>query len=185
MRCRSGRQRCNAAAPNVTTGANTWSSDSSGSLPALAPCPLLGSPLDEAIARVAVVVDAVLFLKLLNVPELTLRVRARNSIAEWLVGVQKNFFKATRHAQPLVLGEIVEQGGKSLLQAHGHIHALDLQRFAGVEQVMSEFKLVSVEIPYSVIAQSLVPVAWRHHDVDSCSAMELVELVGISDDEID
>jgi hypothetical protein len=50
--------------------------------------------LDEAVAAVRVVVDAVLLLERLNVIELCLRVRACDAVAERLVGVEEDLFKA-------------------------------------------------------------------------------------------
>jgi len=38
----------------------------------------------------------------------------------------------------LLLGQILEQGGETLLQPHGHVDALDWDRRPGVEQRVPE-----------------------------------------------
>src|SRR5262249_50182007 len=86
-------------------------------------------------------------------------------------------------AHMLVLGQILEQGGEALLQAHGHVDALDLVRRPHVEQMMPEGKPVAVQIPDRVVAISPRPVPYRLHHFDAACAMELVELVGIADGE--
>jgi hypothetical protein len=81
---------------------------------------------DEAVAAVRVVIDAVLFLQFLNVPEGCFRVWARDAIAERFVGVQQDFFKTTVQGHAFVRGEVVQEGGEAFLEAHGNIDALDL-----------------------------------------------------------
>src|SRR5207249_213802 len=64
---------------------------------------------DKAVARVAVVVDAVFLLQLLNVFERSPGVRAGDAVAERLVRVQKNLLETARHGHVLVHGQILKQ----------------------------------------------------------------------------
>jgi hypothetical protein len=49
---------------------------------------------------------------------------------------------------------------------------------------VSKSKLVAVHVADPVIAQSVGAVSRRLHDLDAVGALVLVELVGVSDDEI-
>jgi hypothetical protein len=80
---------------------------------------------DEAVARVAVVVNGVLRFQLLNISELALGMRAGDAIAERLASVQQDFFETTRQAHAFVAGQIMEQSGKTLFQSHRNLHALN------------------------------------------------------------
>src|SRR5687768_9796420 len=83
---------------------------------------------DEPVARVAVVVDAVLLLQVLDVGELLPRVRAGHAVAEGLTRVQQDLLQAAREAHALVGGQVLQEGGETLLQAHRDVHPLDLDR---------------------------------------------------------
>ena len=89
-----------------------------------------GLPLDEAIARMAVVVDAMLLLQFLNVVELSPGVRAGNPIAQRFVGMQQDLLEAAAQAHALILGQVVEQRGEAFFQAHRDVDPLDLERRA-------------------------------------------------------
>ena len=52
--------------------------------------------LPEAVAPMRVVIDPMSLLQVLDVLQLTLRMRARNTVAEWLVGVEENFLETAR-----------------------------------------------------------------------------------------
>src|SRR6187549_3733479 len=108
--------------------------------------------LDKAIARMAVVVDAVLCLQFLDVSELAPGMRAGDAVAERLAGVQQDLFEATGQAHPLVLGQVLQQSGEALLQTHRDIHPLDLDRRADVVDVMSESEDVPVQVADRVVA---------------------------------
>jgi len=86
----------------------------------------------------AVIVDAVLFLQFLNVPELSLGMRAGYTITERLIRVQKYFLHTTGKAHVFVRSEIMQQGGKTLLQPQRHVHTLNLHWRAHVEQRMTK-----------------------------------------------
>ena len=81
----------------------------------------------------AVIVDAMLFLQLLNVPELSLGMRAGYTITERLVRVQKYFLHTAIQAHVFVLSQIMQQGRQTLLQPQRNIDTLNLHRWAGVE----------------------------------------------------
>src|SRR5687767_752998 len=85
-------------------------------------------PLDEAVARVAVVVDAVLSLQVLDVAQVALRVGTGHSITERLERVQERFFEAATHTHALVRGQVGQHGGEAPLESDGHVDALDLER---------------------------------------------------------
>src|SRR6266851_7209801 len=90
-----------------------------------------GSSLfDKAVARMAVVVDAVFLFQLLNVGERSLGVRAGDAVAERLVRVQQNLLETARQAHMLVRGQVVEQRGKTFLEPHRDVYTLDLERRA-------------------------------------------------------
>jgi len=69
-------------------------------------------------------------------------------------------------------------------QTHRNIDSLDFERRAGVEQVMSEHEVVSIEVPHRVVANSVGPVVDCLGDFDACDAVELVQTIGIADEEI-
>jgi len=58
----------------------------------------LALSLDKAIARVAVVVDPVLLLELLDVVESPPGVGARDAVTEGLAGVEQDLLEAARQA---------------------------------------------------------------------------------------
>ena len=92
----------------------------------------------KAVACMAVIVDAVLLLKLLNVPQLSLGMRAGYTIAERLVRMQKYFLQTACKTHAFVLSQIMQQGGKALLQPQCHVNTLNLQWRADVEQGMAK-----------------------------------------------
>src|SRR5580700_11523981 len=103
-----------------------------------------------------------LFLQFLNVPERCLRMWP-----DTIVSMQQHFLQTAIHAHALVLGQILQKSGKTLLQPHRHVHPLDLYWRAGVEQVMPKRKIVSIQVPHDVVADSVGPVVdrFRHRDV--------------------
>src|SRR5215471_9760821 len=78
------------------------------------------SVFDKPVARVAVVVDAVLLLQLLDLPEVGSGVRAGDAIAERLARVQQDFLEAAGQRHALVRSEIGQQRGEPLLEADRH-----------------------------------------------------------------
>src|SRR5688572_4702655 len=142
------------------------------------------SSLYEAIAAVAVVINAVLDLELLDVPELPCRVRTGHPVAQRLVGVQQNLLEAARQTHPLVPGQIREQRRQPFLQPDRDVHPFDRQRIAHGVDVVPEVELVAVKVANPVVAQAVEPVSQWHHDFDSAGAMEFVQLVGVTDHEV-
>src|SRR5262249_33260121 len=142
-------------------------------------------PLDEAVARVSVVVDTVLRPELTNELEGLLAMRAGDAIAERLERVQQGLFDTRAHAHALVDGEVGEQAREPRLEAHGHVDALDLERRPRARQSMPEYELVAVGIADSVVAEAPWPVLGRAHDLDAGVALEREELVRVADDEVD
>ena len=59
---------------------------------------------DEPVARMAVIIESVLLLQLLNVPEIGLRMRTRHTVAERLECVQERLFEAAAYTHPLPRG---------------------------------------------------------------------------------
>src|SRR5215210_8681960 len=110
-----------------------------------------------------VVVDAVLRFQFLDVTELAPGMRAGDAVAERLAGVQQDFLETAGQAHPLVLGQVLQQGGETLLHAHRHIHALDLDTGPSAVDVMPESEEVPRQIPDRVVAQSVRPVPRRAH----------------------
>jgi len=140
--------------------------------------------LDKTVARMAIVVDAVLQFEFLNVVESSFGMQAGNAVAKRLARVKEYLFEATIHGHTLMVGQILEQRGETFLQTHGNIHALNLESRARVEQVMSEHEVVPVQIPDCIVAQSPGPVPRRLDDFDAVGALELVQFVGVAHDEI-
>src|SRR5258707_4875933 len=70
--------------------------------------------LVEPVARVAVVIDAVLLLQFLDVMEGRLSVRP-----DAFVRMQQHLLQATAHAHVFVLRQVLEQSGKPLLHRTG------------------------------------------------------------------
>src|SRR5262245_14888451 len=116
------------------------------------------SALDEAIAGVAVVIDPVPPLQLLDEPQRRLRVRAGDAVTERLARVEQDRLEAAAEAHALVRGEVVEQGGQTFLQAHRDIRSLDLEGRPRVQQMMAEHQPVSIEISNRVVAEPPGPV---------------------------
>jgi hypothetical protein len=78
-------------------------------------------------------------------------VGAGHTIAERLIRVQKYFFQTAVQAHPLVLSQIMEQGGQALLQAHRDIHSLNCQRGANIQDGMSKCQPIPVQVPDCVV----------------------------------
>src|SRR5258706_1028179 len=123
----------------------------------------------------AVVVDAVLFLQLLDVFELVLRVWA-NTVER----MQQGLLEAAAHTHALVLGQIAQERGEALLQPHRDIDPLDLDRRPGVEQVMAERQLVPVEVANPVVAYPVSAVSRRFDELDALRALELLKLTRVT-----
>lgn len=141
--------------------------------------------LRESVARVAIVVDAVLLFQLQDVVQRSLRVRAGDAVPEWFASVQQDLFEATGQAHALVPGEIVEQSGEALLQSHRNTHALDRQRRFGARKTMSEAEMVTLQVAHGVVSQSLSAVLDRHRNLDAFRPVKIVQLVGVTHHEID
>ena len=99
--------------------------------------------------------------------------------------VQQRFLETAVEGHALVLRQIAKKGGESLLETHRHIDAVDLERGAGVVDVVSKSKLLAIPVAHPIIAQSVGAVSRRLHDVDAVCALVLVEVVGVSDHEVD
>src|ERR1700720_2379456 len=102
----------------------------------------------KAVAGMAVVVDAVLLLQLLNVSELSGGVGAGHTITERLVRVQKYFFQTAIQAHVLVLSQIMEQGCETLLQANRDLDALNLHGRACIKYGMSKSQPIPMQGPH-------------------------------------
>src|SRR3954468_8974631 len=105
---------------------------------------------DEPIAPVAVVIDAVLLLQFLDVPEIAFRMRS-----DAVERVQQRLLETTVHGHALVLRQILKQRNKALLETDRDVDALDLDRRTKVEERMPERQHVAVQIAHAVIAQSV------------------------------
>src|SRR3954464_781610 len=138
-----------------------------------------GSFFDEAIAPVAVVIDAVLLLQFLDVPEIAFRMRS-----DAVERVQQRLLETTVHGHVLVLRQILKQRGKALLETDRDVDALDLDPRSEVEQWMPEREHVPVQIVHAVVAQSIFPIRRRNDDVDAVGALKFVQLVGVADGEV-
>src|SRR4051794_30764129 len=79
---------------------------------------------DEAITGVSVVIDAVLPLQFLDVAERSHGVRAHA-----VVRVQQDFFETAAYRHPSMRSQIHEQRRQPLFEPHGHVDALDRQRW--------------------------------------------------------
>src|SRR3954454_21443787 len=102
--------------------------------------------LHEPVARVGVVVDAVLGFDLPDVVEVGLCVRA-----DAVAGVEEDFFEAAGQRHPLVRGEIVEQRGQALFEADGDVDAFDRERRILRLQTLAEDEVVSIEVTDGVL----------------------------------
>jgi hypothetical protein len=52
--------------------------------------------------------------------------------------MEQNFLQATVHAHALVLGQVLQETGKTLLETHRNVDPIDFDWRASVEQVMPE-----------------------------------------------
>src|SRR5262245_22411715 len=130
------------------------------------------SLLDKPVAGVRVVIDPVLFLQFLDVPQGRFGVGAGDAVAERFVGVQQDFFEATVQGHAFVRSEIVEERSEAFLEAHGNIDAFDLERWSLIVDVMSEIEFVAVQVADAVITQAIRPVAGRDDDFHTVGAVE-------------
>ena len=129
----------------------------------------------------AVVIDALFPLELLDIAERGFRMRARYPLAERFVRVQQDFLEAARERHALVCCEILQQRGEPLFEPHGNVDAFDSDRWSDVQQVLSEDEIVAVEIADSVVAHLPRPVANRLDHVYTVGAMEVVQIVEVPD----
>src|SRR4030095_5969416 len=98
--------------------------------------------------------------------------------------MQQDFLETAIKAHVLVLGQIMEQGGETLLQSHRDIHPFNLERWSGARQAMSKVEIVAGQIADRVFAHSPgLVIRWRY-DFDSIAEMKPVELVGVANHEI-
>src|ERR1700726_2995754 len=88
---------------------------------------------NKPVAAVRVVVDPLLFPQFLDLPKSRLRVRSNT-----LIRMEQNFLQTTVDAHVLVLGQIIEQPGETLLQAQRNVHSLDFDWRARIEHGMPE-----------------------------------------------
>src|SRR5579862_201169 len=102
------------------------------------------------------------FLKILNVLECRLRVWT-----DTFVGVKKDFFETTIHAHALVRSQIVQKSCQPLFESNRHVHALNFDWRSGTEQVVTEGKVVPVQITDAIIANSVVLVGNWFGDFDA------------------
>lgn len=109
--------------------------------------------LHKPIARVRVVVDAVLCFQFLDVVEISFCVWAGDTVAEGLAGVEQDFFQTTVRCHVLVLGEVVQECGEALFKTHRNVYPLDLKRRLCVLQAVAEDEVIAVEIADGVIAK--------------------------------
>src|SRR5262249_9215696 len=73
-----------------------------------------------------------------------------------------------------------------LLESDGNSHALDPNRRAGVEQVLSERQVIAIEVAHDVVAQPVRTIANLLRDLDTVRAMKFVQPVDVAaDDEVD
>ncbi|CAA9307443.1 MAG: hypothetical protein AVDCRST_MAG11-1231 [uncultured Gemmatimonadaceae bacterium] len=140
--------------------------------------------LHEPVARVTVVVDAVLALQRLDVPKVGLRVRAGHAVAEWLERVQERLLETAAHAHSLVRGQLGQGGRETALESDGDVHALDLERRLPARNAVPEGERVSVQVPDRVVAQLPRTIAGGLDDRYVARPVERVQLVRVADDEI-
>src|SRR5689334_19746492 len=101
---------------------------------------LRSTALDEAVARVAVVVDPVLRLERRDVAEVAPGVRTRHAIAavQRPEGVEQRLLETVADGHPLAARQLLEQGGQPSLEPHRHVDALDLERRLPARRVVPE-----------------------------------------------
>src|SRR5262249_7790047 len=134
----------------------------------------------KPVAAVGVVVDSVLLLQFLDMPERGLGVRA-----DTVVGMEQHLFQATVHAHALVLGQVQQESSKTLFQTHGDVHALDFDGRADIEKMMSEGKIVAMQVAHDIVTESVLSVGNGFGDLHALGAMELVKLIGVAYMEVD
>ena len=74
----------------------------------------------------AIVIDTVLLLQLLNVAESLPGMRTRYAVAQRFASMQQHLFETLIHVHSFVLRQIAKQRGETFLQAHRDIDAFDL-----------------------------------------------------------
>ena len=113
---------------------------------------ILAVLLHEAVARVAVVVDAVLRLEFLNELESPGGMRTGDSVAQRFAGMQQDFLQAAVDAHVLVFRQVAQESGQSLLKTDGEVYALNLERRTRFGKTMPEHESMAAEISDHVIA---------------------------------
>src|SRR5688572_2639510 len=99
--------------------------------------------------------------------------------------MQQDLLETAVDGHVLVFGQVLEQGRQPLLEPHRHGHAFDLERRSGIVDVVPEGEVIPVEILYSVIAQTILPVGGRYNHLDTVGLLKLEELIRVADHEID
>src|SRR5690348_10054088 len=95
--------------------------------------------------------------------------------------MQQHLLQTTGYAHAFVLCQVLEQSCQALLQTHRHVHTLDLDLRPGVEEVVPERKMISIQVAHAVISDSIFPVGNLRRDFNAIGAMEFVELVCVAD----
>src|SRR3954451_10585692 len=114
-----------------------------------------------------VVVDAVLPLQLLDMPQRRLSVRT-----DAIVGMEQDLLQCPRHARVPVCRKVLEQRGEPLLESYGQIDPLDRNRRPGVMQRMAEYQMVAVEIAHAVVANAILAIADLDGDLHTVVAVK-------------
>src|SRR5258708_27143493 len=91
-----------------------------------------------------------------------------------LVRMEQHLLEATVHAHALVLGQVQQESGKTFLQTHRNVHALDFDWRAGAEQMMSEGKIVPMQVPHDVVPDSVPSVFNPFGDFNALGAVKFV-----------
>src|SRR5262245_63633917 len=94
----------------------------------------------------AVVVDPVLPLQCLDVPEIGFGVRARHAIAKRLERVQERLLETTAQAHALACGQVRQDGGQTALESDRNIDPLDFERRLPGRKPMAEREGVAIEV---------------------------------------
>src|SRR5262249_8899846 len=134
------------------------------------------SVFDKPVARVRIVVDAVLLFQLLDLPEIRFGVRAGDAVADRLARVPQDLREAAARGHPLVRGEILQQRREPLLETHRHVHPLDLQRRRVVmTETVAEGQRVTVAIADAEIAQAPRAIARLLQHLDAVRPVERIQ----------
>jgi len=105
--------------------------------------------------------------------------------ADAFIRMQQHLLETAVNTHTLVFGEIPEKRCETSLQAHGHVDPLNFEARARVEQVMSKYEVIPIQVAYGIVADAVWSVVDCLGDFGAIGAVKFVQLVGVADEEID